>query len=217
MGTKERKEKERKRRKEQILSAAIGLVKEQGFDKTTMDQIAERAELSKGTLYLYFRDKSALHQSIKKKGLKIIHTEFLNILQEDIPGAEVVRKMALSFTDFILKNATFTRAMVLYEQSRQDKRDDYPIEKDCNHLKNELFMLIIRGLQIGIQDKSIHSNLHPKILGLHIAFELQGILQYSISSQNGHIPALIKEQDMTIHQMVDQFIQVQFKQQAENN
>lgn len=216
MGTKERKEKERNRRKEQILSAAIELVEKQGFEKTTMDEIAELAELSKGTLYLYFRDKSALHQSIKKKGLSLIHTEFLKILQEDINGAEIVRKMALAFLDFIMQNATFTRAMVLYEKNREEKMDNNHIANDCTHLENEVFMLMIRGLQIGIQDKSIQSNLPPKVLGLHIVFELQGILQYSIAGQKGHIPAFMEEQNMTVRQMMDQFIQIQFNQSVEN-
>lgn len=216
MGTKERKAKAQKRRKEQILSAAIELVKEQGFEKTTMDEIAERAELSKGTLYIYFRDKSALYQSIKKKGLSLVHAEFLNILQEDISGAEIVRKMALSFLDFIMQNATFTRAMVLYEKTRKEEFDGHDISQDCLHLENKVFKLMIRGLQIGIQDKSISSNLPPKILGLHIAFELQGILQYCIAGQKGHIPSFMEDQNLTVRQLLDQFIQIQFNQSVEN-
>lgn len=212
MGTKERKEKERQQRKEQILSAAIDLVEEKGFEKTTMDEIADRAELSKGTLYLYFRDKSALHQTIKKKGLTLIHNEFQKILQDDITGAQIVRKMALTFLDFIMQNATFTRAMVLYEHSREDDTEVRQVSSDCTELQNEVFMLIIRGLQIGIQDGSIYTRLQPKILGLHIVFELQGLLHFYIKGHKGPLPGFIEEQNMTIQQLLDQFIQIQFNQ-----
>ena len=73
MGTSERKERERKRRKNQILNAAISLIEEKGFDKTTMDEIAEQTELSKGTLYLYYNDKASLFQAIKKRALQYLH------------------------------------------------------------------------------------------------------------------------------------------------
>jgi AcrR family transcriptional regulator len=47
-----------------IVRAAIECFSIAGFDKTRMDDIAERAELSKGTLYLYFRNKEELFYAI---------------------------------------------------------------------------------------------------------------------------------------------------------
>ena len=55
MGTRERRERERKMRKNQILGAARELLAENGIADTSMNQIAERAELSVGTVLLYLR------------------------------------------------------------------------------------------------------------------------------------------------------------------
>jgi len=55
MGTRERRERERKMRKNQILGAARELLADNGIAGTSMNQIAERAELSVGTVLLYLR------------------------------------------------------------------------------------------------------------------------------------------------------------------
>ena len=51
-------------RKEQIATAATKIFAEQGFDRARMDDIASEANLSKGTLYLYFKSKDAIIKHI---------------------------------------------------------------------------------------------------------------------------------------------------------
>ncbi len=60
MGTDDRKERERQARRAEIMRAAEALFSERGFHEVTMDAIAERAELSKGAVYLYFCSKEEL-------------------------------------------------------------------------------------------------------------------------------------------------------------
>jgi AcrR family transcriptional regulator len=216
MANKKQKNIDRQQRKEKILSAAIELIEEKGFETTTMDDIAEKADISKGTLYLYFNDKAALHQSIKKRALGTLHEKFQQIFHEDITGAEVVRKMAFVFLDFVLENTTFNRAMMLFEQSNGDETADSKLSDDCMTLEHEVFILMVRALQIGIQDKSIRTNLSPKVLGLHLAFEMRGILQYYTAGKKGIVPVILDEQDTTIHDVLDQFIQTQFNISTDN-
>ena len=64
MGVKERKERERKARKQAILEAAIGIFSKKGYEKTNMEEIAEKAELSKGILYYYFESKEKLFEEL---------------------------------------------------------------------------------------------------------------------------------------------------------
>ena len=88
MGIAERKERERLVRREQILEAAYQLFHETGFSAATMDQIAERAELAKGTLYLYFKSKEEVYYALLDRGLEIIcHME---IFQQMVMEIQVV-------------------------------------------------------------------------------------------------------------------------------
>ena len=51
-------------RREAILSAALDEFSAQGFAATRLDDVARRAGVAKGTIYLHFRDKEALFQEL---------------------------------------------------------------------------------------------------------------------------------------------------------
>ena len=83
MGILERKERERERRRQQIIVAAKKVFSEKGFNKATMDDIAGEAELSPGTLYLYFKNKEELYASLS---LRILH--YLHIRVEHVAKSQ---------------------------------------------------------------------------------------------------------------------------------
>ena len=56
-------------RREQILTAAETVVAHKGLDSLRMDEVAERTGLSKGTLYLYFRNKHDLSLALLERVL----------------------------------------------------------------------------------------------------------------------------------------------------
>lgn len=63
----------RRRRKEarpqELTAAALSLFVEKGFAATRLDEIAARAGVSKGTLYLYFDSKEALFKAVIQEGV----------------------------------------------------------------------------------------------------------------------------------------------------
>ncbi len=70
MGIIERKQKEKERRRHEILKAAHKVFLREGYNNSSMDLIAEEAQLSKGTLYLYYKTKDDLYASVLlEKGL----------------------------------------------------------------------------------------------------------------------------------------------------
>jgi AcrR family transcriptional regulator len=51
-------------RPQQILSAAAAVIVRQGYDKTTMSDIADEAGVSRGTVYLYFKGKEEIFDAL---------------------------------------------------------------------------------------------------------------------------------------------------------
>ncbi|HTT49061.1 MAG TPA: TetR family transcriptional regulator [Pseudolabrys sp.] len=51
-------------RREAILSAALDEFSSRGFEAARLDDVAKRAGVAKGTIYLYFRDKETLFQEL---------------------------------------------------------------------------------------------------------------------------------------------------------
>jgi len=56
-------------RPEEVLDAALDLFIEQGFAKTRVEDIAKRAGLSKGAVYLYFPSKEQILEALVKRAL----------------------------------------------------------------------------------------------------------------------------------------------------
>lgn len=56
-------------RPEEITAAALELFVERGFANTRLEDVASRAGISKGTLYLYFENKEELFKAVVREGL----------------------------------------------------------------------------------------------------------------------------------------------------
>lgn len=72
MGIHERKEREKERRRQQILVSAKRVFSDKGYSRATMEDIANEAELSPGTLYLYFKNKEELYASLSLRILQYL-------------------------------------------------------------------------------------------------------------------------------------------------
>jgi AcrR family transcriptional regulator len=82
MGIQERKERERERRRQQIIVAAKRVFSEKGFSRATMEDIAKEAELSPGTLYLYFKNKDELYASLSIRILQYLLIRLEHVAKE---------------------------------------------------------------------------------------------------------------------------------------
>ncbi|MGD8521546.1 MAG: TetR/AcrR family transcriptional regulator, partial [Desulfobacterales bacterium] len=88
MGIQERKEREKERRRQQIMVAAKRVFSDSGFNKATMEDIAQEAELSPGTLYLYFKNKEELYASLSLRILQYLLIRVEHVNDEKDKGPE---------------------------------------------------------------------------------------------------------------------------------
>ncbi|WP_436890981.1 TetR/AcrR family transcriptional regulator [Nocardiopsis dassonvillei] len=65
-----------------LFDAAVTLISEQGYGATTVDEIAERAGVAKGTVYYNFGGKSELYTALMEWGV----TRLADTLKEAVPG-----------------------------------------------------------------------------------------------------------------------------------
>ncbi|MDM8521859.1 TetR/AcrR family transcriptional regulator [Desulfococcaceae bacterium HSG8] len=83
MGIQERKKRERERRRQQIMVAAKRVFSVRGFNKATMEDIAKEAELSPGTLYLYFKNKDELFSSLSIRILQYLNLRLEHLVNDE--------------------------------------------------------------------------------------------------------------------------------------
>ena len=85
-------------RPREICAAALQVFAKKGFAAAKLDDIARRAGVSKGTLYLYFKDKAELFQAVVRDAVAPnIETVAGAANFHDAPFADVVRQMLAAF------------------------------------------------------------------------------------------------------------------------
>ncbi|HEX9173419.1 MAG TPA: helix-turn-helix domain-containing protein, partial [Telluria sp.] len=67
--TKPRWERRKDARPQELLAAALDLFVERGFASTRLEDVARRAGVSKGTLYLYFTNKEELFKAVVRDNI----------------------------------------------------------------------------------------------------------------------------------------------------
>jgi len=79
MSGQERKAAERQARRRRIQRVARKLFADRGFQRTTIEDVARRASLSVGAIYLYFRSKEELYVSLLQDNLLTLHKELVRV------------------------------------------------------------------------------------------------------------------------------------------
>src|SRR5512137_2373811 len=100
MSIAERREREKRERRDSIIDAAEKIFFAKGFAATTMDEIAEAVELSKGTLYLYFKTKEDIYVDIVERCLHVLIEEFREAARASETGLEKVKAIGRALVAF---------------------------------------------------------------------------------------------------------------------
>lgn len=117
MATQERRKQDRARRKKDILLSARAVFAQDGFHRATVDQIAQRAEVAKGTIYLYFENKEAILADLVLQALAELHdqiqaaSEARSLLHPD--GR--LRAMANAYLAFSQRSPDYFRLLTAYD------------------------------------------------------------------------------------------------------
>jgi AcrR family transcriptional regulator len=83
MGITERKKREKELRKKQIQDAALAVFMNKDFNSVTIEDIANKAELSPATLYLYFKNKYELYASLHLMYLEDLHDHIEEVYENE--------------------------------------------------------------------------------------------------------------------------------------
>lgn len=142
MTTAERRAREKARRQEQILQAAKAVFFQKGIRRATVDDVAAQAEVSKGTIYLYFQSKESILAHLLLEGLSILlrELEAAYTPKERLSAEERIRQLAKAYLGFSQSYPDHFRLLMAFDRGRFQER--VPAE-----LYQEIFDQSMRGLE----------------------------------------------------------------------
>jgi len=102
----------RKSKTSLIFQAAIDVFSEKGFDKATMDDIAARANVAKGTIYYHFKSKEELFLFLVEEGVELLHEGVESKVAPEMSPAEKLELILREQIRFFGENRDFCMIMV---------------------------------------------------------------------------------------------------------
>jgi len=177
MGTVERREREKEQRREDILDAAEKIIFSRGLKEATMDEIAEAAELSKGTLYLYFKSKEDMYFGINHRALRILRGMFETAMSTPITGVEKTREIGRAYYEFSRKYPDYFEAMMHFDAEVTRPEEIGPVGIECHREGMAVLGLVAESIRQGIRDGSIRGDLDPKRTAILLWAQTDGVIR----------------------------------------
>jgi AcrR family transcriptional regulator len=107
-----RRERARQAKRERIARAAAELFHERGFDATTTEQIAERADVAKGTLFLYAKTKARLLLLVYEAEIGDAVADALRDIQPEAPIVDTLVGLFGRFFQMYERDTNLARRFV---------------------------------------------------------------------------------------------------------
>jgi AcrR family transcriptional regulator len=95
-----------------ILDAATTVFIQKGLAGTSMQDIADKARLSRTSLHYYYRNKDKLFDIVFEQVVSAIAVQLVGIINADIPLDEKLKKIVAVYMDFMLENPGFASFMI---------------------------------------------------------------------------------------------------------
>jgi len=99
-------------RREQLIEIARGLFADKGFEGTSVEEIAAKAEVSKPVLYEHFGGKEGLYAVVVDREVGYLLTEIENALTTGGRSRELVERAALALLDYVETHTDGFRILV---------------------------------------------------------------------------------------------------------
>lgn len=169
------------RRREEIISAAEKVFYSKGFGRATMDDVAETAELSKGTLYLYFRNKGELHLAVVLKATSILQENVSSLAGSAKSGLEKLVALGREFIRFSEEYPNEMRAITELQGLDMDTLSMTRSELREILLTKTPVKLVMEFIRQGISENTIRRDIPPEVIAHTLWLQLLSMLQVGIT------------------------------------
>lgn len=138
-----------------ILETALKRFNRFGFKKTTIEEIAHDARIAKGTIYLYFENKTDIYKKLVEEELKRFTELFSYIINDEVGVGEKIRKLFYITVDYYSNNNFLKSTLV----GDDEMVLPYVAMEGQKIQEKEIVTLIKKLLEKGIEEGEVRDDL----------------------------------------------------------
>ena len=177
-----RKEQEYLLKKNYIIQAAHDLFVEKDYDKVTMNEIAERSDFSRRTLYIYFKSKLDLLVEVIIKIFTDFEKEIPKLLEKEKDAYSQLYVFATKYYDFYKKNPAYYSLVQYFDvaiHKEYDKLSD-TVKKDLRESSSDMENVLTKIIIKGKEELCLKEELKPDLAVTFFLKALFGIMHQYI-------------------------------------
>jgi AcrR family transcriptional regulator len=197
-----RREREKTARREAILDAAQELIAEEGYHGARMDSVAEAAELSKGTLYLYFENKDALCAAVATRLIDGLLPTLEKSVENTPSGLRACEAVLQRYCEHTEENPHHFRFALEWLSAGKRMDDSTEAFQIYRTRVGKVLSLVVASLQRGQADGSVRTDLDPLQQAMQLWTSFLGVMMVALNKEGiaQRIPAPVDlEQLVPLH------------------
>ena len=168
-------------RKDQIMNAAQVVVASKGYDQARMDDIVEKAQLSKGAIYWYYKSKKDIYLSLIDYWFNEYSAGVLKSLEDKDSSSEQLKSLFEYFVDQFDKNPDTFKIMVEFWRT---SGLDVDFNNKLQEIYSQFLEYIIDIIKNGIESGEF-KEVDPRITALSILINIEGIHWFTLFDKSG--------------------------------
>ena len=148
----------KKQRALKILDAAETVFFKEGQEEATMDDVAEEANVSKATLYVYFKSKDELFLAIAKRGHVVLQQMFQDAVNSTDTGMKAVREIGVAFFKFSREYRHYYKFTSFFELKHITE-----VSEEAMRMLLDTMNILEESIERGKKDGSIKSHVDARV------------------------------------------------------
>lgn len=169
------------RSRQMIMQAFIALLGEQEFEKVTIQGIADRANVNRGTIYLHFTDKYDLLEQSVETYLTMLAD---SCVPEDGPTNELSRDLMIRAFAYLKEHAEIYGVLIT--------------NKGIPTFRHRMTQMIEANITLVVNQMKLETGIHKDVLAQFLSVSITGLIEWWV----------VQSMPYTPEEMVDQMTRI---------
>jgi AcrR family transcriptional regulator len=168
-------------RRRQILDAAKAVFAESGYHGASINAIIERAQIARGTFYLYFESKAAVFDSILDQAMAELRARIQRIEVDDpnAPPPQVqLRAQLVATVEYIVGDRALATLLL-----KAGHTPDADAALRLGQFFEDIRVLIVRALETGVEIGLVRK-CHPDLVSAALLGSVRGVIELLVDSEH---------------------------------
>jgi AcrR family transcriptional regulator len=159
------------------MQAFIEMLGEQEFERVTIQGIADRANVNRGTVYLHFTDKyDLLEQSVDTYLVMLVNS----CLSEEGPGVEVSHDLLIRAFAYLKEHASIYRVLIN--------------SKGTPTFRDRMTQMIKGNITVIVNEMKLEKDIHRDVLVQFLSISITGLIEWWVAESMPYTPEEMVEQ-----------------------